>query len=148
VLPPLRSIKHREAATEAILDGTIDCFVSGHTPRAQEKKLADLLEAPFGMISLETSLALVCTHLIRSGRMSWLQAIERMSTKPAEIAGISGGSLAPGAPADLAIIDPDCRWVVTPDQMRSRSINTPLLERELYGRVTHTIVGGSIKYRL
>jgi dihydroorotase len=147
VLPPLRSIKHREAAREAIIDGTIDCFVSGHTPRAQEKKLADLLESPFGMVNLETSLALVSTHLVHTGRMSWPQVIDRFSTQPARIAGIPGGALAVGRPADLVIIDPDHCWTVQPDQLHGRSINTPLVGRELKGRATHTIVGGAIKFQ-
>jgi dihydroorotase len=146
VNPPLRSAEHQQACIEALADGTIDCLVSGHTPRAREKKMADLHEAPFGMVTLTTSIALVHTSLILHDKLGWSDAIDRMSSAPARIAGIRGGSLRVGEAADIMIFDPQATWTVTPQSLRSMSINTPLLGRTLKGQVRQTIVGGAIKF--
>ncbi|MEZ6089864.1 MAG: dihydroorotase [Pirellulaceae bacterium] len=147
VRPPLRNDRHIEACREALIDGTIDCISTGHTPRAREKKVNDLDQAPFGMVSLESTLASINTDLIRPGLLTWSDAIARLSTKPAEVAGVAGGNLKIGSPADIVIIDPDVGWTVDPDQFQSRSNSTPWQGVQLYGQATHAIVGGEVRYQ-
>ncbi|QDV66623.1 Dihydroorotase [Rosistilla carotiformis] len=146
VRPPLRNERHIEVCREALIDGTIDCISTGHTPRAREKKVNDLDLAPFGMVSLETTLASINTDMIRPGLLSWPDAITRLSTRPAEIAGVPGGSLKPGSPADIVIIDPDIAWTVRGDAFQSRSNSTPWEGKQLFGQATHAIVGGEVRF--
>jgi len=147
VHPPLRSPRHIETLREAVIDGTIDAFQSGHMPRADEKKMNDLDSSPFGQSSLETSLSLVISELVLPGLLDWSTAIRRLSTTPAEIAGIPGGSLQVGAVADIVVIDPTANWTVDESKFLSYCRSSPLHGRQLQGRVTHTIVGGLVKYQ-
>jgi dihydroorotase len=143
--PPLRASGHLEACLAGLADGTIDVISSGHSPRASEKKMQELDQAPFGMVSLQTTLAMVITHLIRPGRLSWSAALEKLTINPARILGIPKGTLAIGADADVVVIDPEASWTVTREGL-SKSSNTPLLGQELFGRVAHVIVGGDVKH--
>ncbi len=143
--PPLRSQDHIEACLDGLRDGTIDIISSGHRPRSLEKKMQELDAAPFGMIALETTLASVITHLVRTGLLTWLDAIAKLSLHPAQLLGLNAGSIAVGRPADLILIDPEAPWTVNPDQMLSRASNTPLQGRTLYGKVRRTFVGGRLK---
>ncbi|HND51962.1 MAG TPA: dihydroorotase, partial [Pirellulaceae bacterium] len=142
VKPPLRSPEHVEACLAGLVDGTLDAITSGHSPRASEKKMRELDQAPFGITSLETTLALVMTHLIRPGIMEWGAALSKLTCGPARILGLSKGSLRIGADADVTIFNPEKRWIVDPTKFRSKSTNTPLGGVELHGRPTHVIVGG------
>ena len=146
VHPPLRSPRHIETLQHAVADGTIDAIQTGHMPRSREKKMNDLDLSPFGAATLETTLATLVTYLIHPGVLSWADAIDRLSTAPARIAGVAGGSLQPGAPADIAIIDPDASWTVDPANFRSRCVSNPLEGHALRGQVTHSIVGGTIRF--
>ncbi len=146
VHPPLRSGRHVETLRAAVADGTIDAIQSGHMPRSREKKMNDLDQSPFGAATLETTLATVITYLIVEGVIDWPTAIDRLSTTPARIAGIAGGSLAVGLPADIAIIDPHAQWTVDGTKFRSHCISSPLQGHELRGQVSHTIVGGEIRF--
>lgn len=148
VNPPLRSRDHIDACLEGIADGTIDLINAGHQPRSLEKKMQELDAAPFGISSLDTTLGLLITQLIRPGRLSWQRLVECLSSRPASVIGIDAGTLQVGKPADVTLIDPECRWTVEPFQLRSRSHNTPLLGQELTGRATMTWVGGQRKYVL
>lgn len=143
--PPLRSRGHLESCLAGLKDGTIDVIASGHTPRASEKKMQDIDLAPFGMVSLETTLSLVITHLIRPGHLDWPAALAKLSTNPARLLSLPKGTLTIGADADVIIIDPDAQWTVDPKQFKSKSSNTPLAGKELYGRVERVIVGGDIR---
>ncbi len=145
VNPPLRSPKHLEACLSALADGTIDVISSGHSPRATEKKMQEFDLAPFGMTMLETTLSLVNQHLVQTGVLTWLQAIDKLSTKPAQVIGLSKGTLAIGADADVTVIDPSATWEVSAANLRSRSANTPLLGTQLTGRASCVIVGGVVK---
>ena len=147
VHPPLRSPRHIEVLREAITDGTIDAFQSGHMPRADEKKMNDLDSSPFGQSALETSFAVVITELVRSGVLDWLTAIERLSTAPARIAGIDAGSLKVGSPADIVVVDPESPWLVDETSFLSHCRSSPLHQQQLFGKVTHTIVAGVVKYQ-
>lgn len=144
--PPLRSEEHREACLAGLADGTIDVIASGHAPRASEKKMRELDLAPFGMVSLETTLAAVITELVRPGRLSWHAALEKLTLNPARLLGLDAGTLQLGAPADVTIIDPDYAWTVDPAAFRSKSNNTPLAGRQLFGRATHVLVDGELRF--
>ncbi len=144
--PPLRSRDHLEACIAALKFGTIDVISSGHAPRASEKKMQELDLAPFGMSSLETTLALVITELIEPGHLDWSAALAKLTINPAKVLSIRKGTLRVGADADITIIDPSCRWQVDPRQFKSKSCNTPLGGHSMLGRATHTIVSGEVKY--
>jgi dihydroorotase len=146
--PPLRSSEHVEACIAGLRDGTIDVISSGHAPRAPEKKMQELDLAPFGMSSLETTLALTVTKLIETKHLDWLTALAKLTMNPARVLGIDKGSLTVGSDADIVIIDPQRRWTVDPQRFASKSGNTPLAGLELVGRVTHTIVAGEVRYTL
>lgn len=147
VHPPLRSIRHVETLRRAVAEGTIDAIQSGHMPRSREKKMNDLDLAPFGAAALETTLATINTYMISDGQLDWLAAIDRLSTAPAKIAGIPGGTLAQGSPADLILIDPDTSWTVDGNHFQSRCNSSPLDGLTLRGKVTHTLVGGVIRHQ-
>lgn len=148
VNPPLRSENHVEACISGLADGTIDVISAGHAPRAVEKKMQELDLAPFGMSSLETTLALAVTKLVETSRLDWMSALAKLTINPARVLGLKKGTLEVGADADAVIIDPKQRWTVDPAKFRSKSSNTPLAGMELTGRVTHTIVSGQLRYQL
>jgi dihydroorotase len=109
--------------------------------------MQELDQAPFGIVGLETSLALVVTKLIEPGHLDWSAAIRAMSLNPARILGIERGTLAIGAIADVTVIDPRARWTVDPTQFRSKSANTPFAGMELIGRAEVVLVGGQVKFQ-
>lgn len=146
VHPPLRSERHVKTLQQAVADGTIDAIQSGHMPRSREKKMNDLDLSPFGAATLETTLATINTYLIQTGIMDWPTAIRRLSTSPAEISGIEGGTLKAGSMADIAIIDPDEAWTVQGSQFLSRCKSSPLDGVELKGRVRMTLIGGEARF--
>ncbi len=143
--PPLRSQEHVDACIAGLADGTIDVISSGHTPRATEKKMLELDRAPFGMVSLETTLGLVVVKLIEPGHLDWMTALAKMTINPARVLGIDKGTLRIGAEADIVIIDPHESWTVDPAKFRSKSTNTPLAGWTLRGRVVQTLVSGQCK---
>ncbi|MCY2995742.1 MAG: dihydroorotase [Planctomycetota bacterium] len=145
VNPPLRSAEHVEMCIQGLTDGTIDVISSGHAPRASEKKMLELNRAPFGVVGLETSLSVVITKLIATGRLDWMTALEKMTINPARILGIPKGTLQVGADADITVIDPELAWTVDPSQFRSKSKNTPFAGWQLKGRAVHVFVGGERK---
>ncbi|MGO8691209.1 MAG: dihydroorotase [Thermoguttaceae bacterium] len=145
--PPLRGREHVEAVIAALADGTIDAIASDHAPHAQEKKMQELDQAPFGVVGLETALGLVITRLIEPGHLDWPAALAKMTINPARILGIPKGTLQIGADADVTIIDPKVRWKVDPSQFHSKSANTPFAGWELTGRAEVVLVGGEIRYR-
>ncbi|EAQ78279.1 dihydroorotase [Blastopirellula marina] len=145
VNPPLRSADHVAACIAGLKDGTIDVISSGHAPRASQKKMHEMTDAPFGMVSLETTLGLTATKLVRPGHLTWSQAIDKLSTTPARILGVPKGTLMVGADADVTIIDPDLPWTVDTSQYASRSSNCPFDGWKLIGKATNVIVGGVVK---
>jgi dihydroorotase len=146
VNPPLRSEEHLRACIEGLRDGTLDIIASGHAPRASEKKMLELDLAPFGMINLETTLALVITKLIAPGHLDWSTALAKLTINPARALGLRKGTLQVGADADVTVIDPNLRWIVDPTRFKSKSTNTPLAGVELQGKAVHVIVGGEVKF--
>ena len=147
VHPPLRSRRHIEMLQGAVADGTIDAIQSGHMPRSREKMMNDLDLSPFGAATLETTLATINTFMIQERIIDWNIAIDRLSTTPAKIAGVAGGTLVLGSVADLILIDPIAKWTVDGTLFRSHCASSPLDGRVLQGLVTHAIVGGEIRFQ-
>lgn len=141
--PPLGSESDRLALIEGLKDGTLDAISTDHAPHTPEEK-ADFFTAPNGSIGMETSLAAVLTAL--AGEMSLVEIIRKMSTNPARILGIPGGTLAVGAPGDVVLFDPERRWTVDPDRLHGKSRNTPFKGMELRGRVAATFLRGRKVY--
>ena len=139
--PPLRREEDRAALAAGVAEGIIDVIVSAHDPQSADTKRLPFAEAEAGAIGLETlfSAALSLHH---AGEVPLPRLIEAMSTTPARLLGLEGGSLAPGQPADFALADPEESWTVTPELLRSRSKNTPFEDRVFTGRVSHVVVAG------
>jgi len=144
--PPLRSRRDAEALLEGLLDGTIDCIATDHAPHAQSEKEGEFDLAAFGIVGLETAVGLLLDRLVRPGILPLPTLVARLSRDPARLLGLPGGSLAPGAPADLTILDPAAEWTVDPARFESRSRNTPFGGWRLTGRPWKTIVGGRIAW--
>ena len=145
--PPLRTARDREVLREGLADGTIDCVATDHAPHAAFEKDVEYSKAPFGVVGLETALSVVL-DLVREERLTALEAIDRLSTRPARIFGLRAGTLEVGAPADLVVIDPDRVWKVEPATLVSRSKNSPFLGYEFRGVAVRTYVGGKLAYAL
>ena len=142
VNPPLRTQDDNEALIEGVIDGTIDCIVTDHAPHAPWEKDCEFEEAPFGMIGLETSLALIWTQLVEPGVISLNRMIELMAINPRRILGVEKVSFVEGSTADIAIFDPEAKWTVDTDSFASKSLNSPFMGAELTGRVTDVYLGG------
>ena len=150
VNPPLRSQNDVDAIKQALRDGTIDIIASDHAPHSPDDKNRPWGEAPFGVIGLETTLGLVLTYLVRSGVLTLMQAIEKLTITPARIFGLDAdgiGRLAPGATGDVTIIDPDLEWKVDATTFYSKGRNCPFDGLVLQGRAVMTMVGGRIVAR-
>lgn len=145
--PPLREKEDVEAIIAGIVDGTIDCIVTDHAPHAKKEK-QDFMKAPNGTVGLETSLAAGIRFLVEPGIISLNRLIELMSVNPAKILGIEGGSLKPGMPADMALIDTSVKWTVLPERLNSKSKNTVFKFERMQGRVRYTFVNGEIVFVL
>jgi len=143
--PPLRSEVDRAALVEALASGLIDVVMSDHNPQDVEAKRLPFAEAAAGAIGLETLLP-AGLRLVHNGELKLYDLIRAASTRPAELLGLPGGSLRPGAPADVIVIDADVPWVVDPANLNSRCKNTPFDEARFTGRVVRTIVGGRTVY--
>jgi len=141
VNPPLRTGADIVALRQGLAEGTIDVIATDHAPHPPEAKDVGIVDAAPGMTGLETALAVCLSEL----EMPLVEVVARMSWIPARVAGLSpahGGPVSPGAPANLCVIDPSREWVVRPEQMASRSRNTPFAGRTLSGKVRHTLLAG------
>ncbi|WP_299810260.1 dihydroorotase [Tardiphaga sp.] len=143
--PPLRTEDDRQALVAAVASGLIDVIMSDHNPQDVETKRLPFAEAAPGAIGLETMLS-AGLRLIHSGELDFTTLIRAMSTRPAELLGLPGGSLRPGAVADIIVIDADVPWVLDPADLKSQCKNTPFDEARFTGRVARTIVGGRTVY--
>jgi dihydroorotase len=143
--PPLRTEADRKALVAAVASGLIDVIMSDHNPQDVEVKRLPFAEAAFGAVGLQTMLP-AALRLIHNGDLDWKTLIRAMSTRPAELLGLPGGSLRPGAPGDVIVIDPDTPWVLDPADLKSLCKNTPFDEARFSGRVVRTIVSGRTVY--
>ncbi len=145
--PPLREAADRDAMIEGIADGTIDAIATDHAPHHSDEKLVEFDRAPFGIVGLETCVPLVFDRLVHSGRIGVRRAIELLSTNPARILKLPGGSLAEGRPADITVIAPDETIEISAPALMSKSKNTPFDGWRLTGVAAVTIVGGRAVYQ-
>jgi dihydroorotase len=146
--PPLRAESDRTAMIEGLLDGTIDAIATDHAPHAAHEKEQEFDRAPNGITGLETALGLALRVLHLQHKMPLAKVLALLTTRPAQALGLKGqGSLAPGAPADVVLIDPAEKWTFHAANSRSRSKNTPFEGWEFQGRVRLTISEGRIAYQ-
>jgi dihydroorotase len=140
--PPLRTKRDVEALIEGLADGTIDCIATDHAPHALSEKEGEYDHAAFGVVGLETAVAVLLDRLVRPGLLPLATLVSRLSRDPARLLNLPGASLSTGAPADVTILDPDRELTVNPAQFRSRSRNTPFAGWRLRGGPWMTIVAG------
>jgi dihydroorotase len=145
--PPLRTADDVAALQDAVRDGTIDLVATDHAPHHYDEKEREFADAPNGIVGLETALAVVATHLVVPGILGWPTLVERMSTTPARVFGLAGGTLHRGSVADVTVFDPTTEWTVDPDTFLSKGRNSPYRGKRLQGRATCTIVGGRVVFR-
>jgi dihydroorotase len=145
--PPLRESADRDEMLAGIADGTVDVIATDHAPHHADEKTVEFDRAPFGIVGLETAVPLCFDRLVHAGRITLARMIELLSTNPARIMNLRGGTLAEGAPADVTILAPDMKVTIRAAALRSRSKNTPFDGWELRGGVVATIVGGRMVYR-
>jgi dihydroorotase len=145
--PPFRSASEVEAVLQAIYDGTVDAIVSDHEPHHADEKELDFSEAPFGIVGLETAVPLALDRLVHGRVIGLMQLVRLMSTHPAEIFNLPGGSLREGAPADVTVLDLRALRSVNPASFKSRAHNTPFSGMRLKGWPAATIVGGEIVWQ-
>ena len=143
--PPLRAERDRKALVEALESGLIDVVMSDHNPQDVEVKRLPFAEAAPGAIGIETMLS-AGLRLVHNGELKLMTLLKALSTRPAELLGLPGGTLRPGAPADIVVIDPDVPWVLDRDELKSKCRNTPFDEARLQGRAVRTIVAGRTVY--
>jgi dihydroorotase len=145
--PPLRTADDVAALQEAVRDGTIDLVATDHAPHHYDEKEREFSDAPNGIVGLETALAVLATHLVVPGILGWPTLIDRMSTTPARVFGLTGGTLRRESVADITIFDPAEEWTVDPDRFLSKGRNSPYRGKRLTGRATCTIVGGRVVFQ-
>ncbi|MGE0715807.1 MAG: dihydroorotase family protein, partial [Alphaproteobacteria bacterium] len=144
--PPLRGDGDRRAVVEGLADGTIDAIASDHAPHDQDSKRLPFASAASGIVGIETLLPLTL-ELAHQGLVPLARAIDAVTAAPARILRLDGGRLAPGAPADLTLIDLDRPWRIEVDAFRSKSKNSPFDGRPVQGKVLMTVLGGRVVHR-
>ena len=141
--PPLRSVEDVKAVGEGLADGTLDAIATDHAPHSAVEKDLEFDAAMNGIVGLETAFS-VCLGLVRTGVLSERRLIEALTVGPARAFGLAAGTLARGAAADVAVLDPAAEWTVDPEKLHSKGKNTPWKGKRLPGRCVYTIVGGRI----
>ena len=144
--PPLRELADVLAIRQGLKDGTIDCVATDHAPHHYDAKQREFDEAPNGIIGLETAIGVAVRDLVDTGVLSFPELVTRMSTRPARIFKLPGGTLAVGAPADVVVFDPGRRWTVEARDLHSKSTNSPYLGQILAGQAELTTVGGRVVF--
>lgn len=145
--PPLRSEEDRQAVLEGLRDGTIDCIATDHAPHTVDDKKVEFDQAAFGIVGLETAVSLTLDRLVRPGLLALPQLVGLLSTAPARVLALPGGTLAPGALGDLTLLDLDRRVKVDPARFESKGRNTPFGGWALRGGPAMTIVGGRVVWK-
>ena len=145
--PPLRGAEDKEALIQALQDNVLEAIATDHAPHTPQEKEQTMRKAPFGIVGSETAYALTVTELVRTGKITMWQLVERMSAAPARILGIAKGSLQPGMAADLTIADTDTCWMIDPEKFYSKGRNTPFAGKEVYGKIYYTIADGKVAFR-
>ena len=147
--PPLRSRADVDALLAGIADGTLTILASDHAPHAKFEKEVEFDQAPFGIVGLETELALFIDLLVHKTKTIELpRLIEMFTANPARLLNLNAGKLSLGAAADVTLINPDLEWTVAADQYQTLSWNTPFNGWQLKGRAVRTIVRGETVWAL
>ncbi|HSY53376.1 MAG TPA: dihydroorotase [Opitutaceae bacterium] len=144
--PPLRTEADRQEILAGLRDGTLDCISTDHAPHTTDEKDREFDYAPFGIIGLETALPICLDVLVRQNKFKLPHVIDLMTRKPAQVMKLPGGTLAPGAPADITLFDPDEKWRYNAKAGFSKSSNSPWHGQTLTGRVKTTLVAGRIVF--
>lgn len=145
--PPLREPDDLAAVAQGLADGVIDCLATDHAPHTATEKELQFDQAPFGVVGLETALAVGITYLVREGKLDLGQLIHLLSERPAAIFNLPVGRLEEGAEADFVLFDPDEAWRVDPQKLHSKSKNTAFGGQTLHGRVKATFLRGRLTWR-
>ena len=145
--PPLRSETDRAALIEAARDGTIDAIATDHAPHHADEKMLEYDCAPFGVVGLETALAVALTELYHKNSIPLTRIVEMLTAGPGRAFSLARGTLAEGAVADMTVFDPDREWKVDPRRFKSKSRNTPFAGWRLRGKVVATFVRGKLVFR-
>lgn len=146
--PPLRTAEDVAALQQGVRDGTIDLLVTDHAPHHYDEKEREFADAPNGIVGLETALGVNVTWLVERGVLTIAQLVDRMSTRPAKVFHLPGGTLAKGSLADVTLFDPTRQWTVDPARFKSKGRNTPYGGQTLAGQAVCTIVGGRVVHQL
>lgn len=144
--PPLRAKEDMEALIQGLKDDIMDVISTDHAPHSAEEKAKDLEHAPFGIVGLETSVALTVTNLVKKGYLTPMQMAAKMSYNPAKVLGIPKGTLDEGKIADITIIDPDKEYTIDVNTFESKGKNTPFDGYKVSGEVEYTILNGKVVY--
>lgn len=144
--PPLRAREDMEALIKGLQDDIMDVISTDHAPHSAEEKAKDLEHAPFGIVGLETSVALTVTNLVKKGYLTPMQMAAKMSYNPAKVLGIPKGTLDEGKIADITIIDPDKEYTIDVNTFESKGKNTPFDDYKVSGEVEYTILNGKVVY--
>jgi dihydroorotase len=147
VNPPLRSEADRKAVVEGLRDGTIDAIATDHAPHTIDDKRLEYDQAACGIAGIETAVALALDRLVRPGTITLSRLVALLSSNPARILNLPGGTLAPGAPGDVTVVDPERTARVDPSRFQSKGRNTPFARMSLQGWPALTVVGGRIVWR-
>ena len=146
LIPPLRSLRDREALRQGLKEGVIDAVCSDHTPVDDDAKLLPFAEAEAGATGLELLLPLVLKWA-EAMNIPLVKALSRITSNPSSILGLDCGRPSIDSAADICIFDPDCHWKVEPKSLKSQGKNTPFTGLELKGKVRYTLVGGHVVYK-
>ena len=144
--PPLRAREDMKALIKGLQDDIMDVISTDHAPHSAEEKAKDLEHAPFGIVGLETSVALTVTNLVKKGYLTPMQMAAKMSYNPAKVLGIPKGTLDEGKIADITIIDPDKEYTIDVNTFESKGKNTPFDGYKVSGEVEYTILNGKVVY--
>ena len=146
--PPLRGRADREALLMGLADGTIDMIATDHAPHTETAKLVEFDDAPFGIIGLETAVPVTLTELYHKGILSLPELVSKFTKGPADVLGLPLGTLTPGRPADITVLDPDTEHVIDKNNFYSKSRNTPFDGYHAKGRTAATFVDGKCVFSI
>jgi dihydroorotase len=145
--PPLRSACDRGAGVDAIAAGTVAAIATDHAPHPGSEKMQEFERCPFGIIGLETALALALEELVHPGKITLNRMVELFTTGPDSVLRLGRGSLAPGSPGDVTIFSTDLAWTYDVNQSFSRSRNSPFHNRTFRGGPVATVVNGEFVWK-
>ncbi len=145
--PPLRGKEDMAACRKGIAGGSVDVIATDHAPHGKEEKELPMADAPFGIAGLETAFALTVTELVKTGYLTPMQMVEKLSLGPARILGVQGGSLKEGSCADLVIADLDNAYRIDKNTFVSKGKNTPFHGRAVTGCIMKTLIKGEVIYQ-